>query len=104
VDVAIGCGVPPERIILDPGHDLNKNTCHLLELTRHLAEITRIGYPTLVAVSNKDFISETLNRPQDERLAGTIATLSVCILQGARIVRAAMSPRSCHPSEWSKAS
>lgn len=86
-EVAIKRGVPPERIILDPGHDLNKNTYHSLELTRRLPEITRIGYPTLVAVSNKDFIGETLDRPQDERLAGTIATLSVCILQGARIVR-----------------
>jgi dihydropteroate synthase len=86
-DSAISRGVSPECIILDPGHDLNKNTYHSLELTRHLPEITGIGYPTLVAVSNKDFIGETLNRPQDARLAGTIATLAVCILQGARIVR-----------------
>ncbi|TQL96031.1 dihydropteroate synthase [Actinoallomurus bryophytorum] len=86
-DAAISRGVPEDRIILDPGHDLNKNTYHSLELTRHLPEITGIGYPTLVAVSNKDFIGETLNRPQDERLPGTIATLAVCILQGARIVR-----------------
>ena len=87
VDAAISRGVPEERIIVDPGHDLNKNTHHSLELTRRLPEITGMGYPTLVAVSNKDFIGETLDRPQDERLAGTIATLSVCILQGARIVR-----------------
>lgn len=86
-EAAIGRGLPPERIILDPGHDLNKNTNHSLELTRRLPEITGIGYPTLVAVSNKDFIGETLNLPQNERLAGTIATVSVCILQGARIVR-----------------
>jgi dihydropteroate synthase len=86
-EAAISRGIPPERIILDPGHDLNKNTFHSLELTRRLPEITGIGYPTLVAVSNKDFIGETLDRPQDERLEGTIATLSVCILQGARIVR-----------------
>ena len=86
-EAAIGRGVPPEHIILDPGHDLNKNTYHSLELTRRLPEITGIGYPTLVAVSNKDFIGETVDRPQHERLAGTIATVSVCILQGARIVR-----------------
>jgi dihydropteroate synthase len=86
-DLAISLGVPAEKIILDPGHDLNKNTYHSLELTRRLPEIARIGYPLLVAVSNKDFIGETLDRPQDERIEGTIATLSVCILQGARIVR-----------------
>jgi dihydropteroate synthase len=86
-DLAISRGVPAEKIILDPGHDLNKNTYHSLELTRRLPEITGLGYPTLVAVSNKDFIGETLDRPQKERLEGTIATVVVCVLHGARIVR-----------------
>ncbi|MGH3737930.1 MAG: dihydropteroate synthase [Micromonosporaceae bacterium] len=80
-------GVPSERIILDPGHDLNKNTYHSLELTRRLGEVTSLGYPVLVAVSNKDFIGETLDLPQHERLEGTIAAVAVCALQGARIVR-----------------
>jgi dihydropteroate synthase len=86
-DIAISRGVAPDRIIIDPGHDLNKNTYHSLELTRRLDEITAIGYPVLAAVSNKDFIGEMLDRPQLERLEGTIATVCVCILQGARIVR-----------------
>ncbi len=87
VELALSRGVLASQIIIDPGHDLNKNTYHSLELTRRLDEITRLGYPTLVAVSNKDFIGETLNLPQDQRLEGTIAALMVCILQGARIVR-----------------
>ncbi len=86
-DLAIRRGVPADRIIVDPGHDLNKNTYHSLELTRRLGEITALGYPTLVAVSNKDFIGETLDVPRDRRLEGTIAALVVCVLQGARIVR-----------------
>jgi dihydropteroate synthase len=86
-ELAIGRGVAPERIILDPGHDLNKNTYHSLELTRRLREIAEIGYPLLVAVSNKDFIGETIDRPQRERVEGTIAAVTVCVLQGARIVR-----------------
>jgi dihydropteroate synthase len=60
---------------------------HSLELTRRLAEITGIGYPTLVAVSNKDFIGEPLDTAQDERLEGTLAALVFCVLRGARIVR-----------------
>lgn len=85
--LATELGVLPERIIIDPGHDLNKNTYHSLELTRRLAEVAALDYPLLVAVSNKDFIGETLDLPQHERLAGTLATISVCVLQGARIVR-----------------
>jgi dihydropteroate synthase len=87
VDLALSLGVRPEQIIIDPGHDLNKNTRHTLELTRRLDEIAAVGYPMLAAVSNKDFVGETLDRPQGERLEGSLAAEVVCILLGARIVR-----------------
>lgn len=87
VELAASAGIPMERLIVDPGHDLNKNTLHSLELTRRLDEIVGIGLPTLVAVSNKDFIGESIDRPQRERLEGSIAAAVVCVLKGARIVR-----------------
>ena len=87
VELALSRGVRPDQIIVDPGHDLNKNTHHSLELTRRLREITALGYPTLAALSNKDFIGETLDRPQQERLVGTVAAVVFCVAQGARIVR-----------------
>ncbi len=87
VNVALQRGVRPYQIIIDPGHDLNKNTLHTLELTRRLGEVAAVGYPMLAAVSNKDFVGETLDRPQGERLAGSLAAAVYSILQGARIVR-----------------
>lgn len=87
VDRAIAAGVDPAQIVIDPGHDLNKNTVHSLEVTRRLDEITRLGYPTLVAVSNKDFIGESIDRVKAERIDGSIAAMTACILNGARIVR-----------------
>ncbi|MED7928993.1 dihydropteroate synthase [Nonomuraea sp. LP-02] len=87
VAYALEAGIAPDKIIIDPGHDLNKNTFHSLELTRRLEEITAIGYPTLVALSNKDFIGETLDRPQGRRTEGTIAANVVAVLKGARILR-----------------
>jgi dihydropteroate synthase len=87
VELALSRGVRPEQIIIDPGHDLNKNTYHTLELTRRLDEIAAVGYPMLAAVSNKDFVGETLDRPQGERLSGSLAAMVVSILGGARIVR-----------------
>ena len=87
IRLANAAGIPNERIIVDPGHDLNKNTHHSLELTRHLREIVALGYPTLAAVSNKDFIGETIDRKQGERLEGSIAAAVYCILEGARIIR-----------------
>ena len=88
VERAVDCGVPIDRIVVDPGFDLHKNTRHSLELIRRLGEITAIGLPLLVSVSNKDFIGETLDRPQGQRLEGSLAAAVACILQGARIIRA----------------
>ncbi len=80
-------GVAPEKIIIDPGHDLNKNTLHSLELTRRLAEIAALGFPVLAAVSNKDFIGETLDEPKSERVEGSLAAAVASIFNGARILR-----------------
>lgn len=84
---AEAAGVPRDRLIVDPGHDLDKNTLHSLELTRRFDELELLGLPLLAAVSNKDFIGESIDRPQGERLEGSIAAMVVCILKGARIVR-----------------
>jgi dihydropteroate synthase len=87
VERAVAAGVPLERLVVDPGYDLNKNTRHSLELIQRLEEIVAIGLPTLVAVSNKDFIGETLDREQGNRLEGSLAAAVICIMKGARIVR-----------------
>lgn len=87
VELALSRGVRPEQIIIDPGHDLNKNTMHSLEITRRLEEFADSGYPLLVALSNKDFIGESLGRDRHDRLAGSLASAVWCATQGARIVR-----------------
>lgn len=87
VQRAISLGIPQSRIVIDPGHDLNKNTLHSLEITRRFGEIAAIGLPALAAVSNKDFIGESLDADRDHRMAGSLAAAVVCILQGARLVR-----------------
>jgi dihydropteroate synthase len=85
--LAVRLGVPAERIIVDPGHDFHKNTYHSLELTRRLGELTELGYPLLVALSNKDFIGETLDVPLELRVEGSLAAAVVSVLHGASIVR-----------------
>lgn len=87
VALAEARGVASDRIIVDPGHDLNKHTLDSLELTRRLGEVTALGYPTLVALSNKDFVGESLGRPREQRVEGSIAAAVYCVMRGARIVR-----------------
>ncbi|MGF3056802.1 dihydropteroate synthase [Microbacterium sp. YY-01] len=87
VERAENAGISRDKIVIDPGHDLDKNTLHTLEITRRLDEIASIGLPLLAAVSNKDFIGESLNRPQGERLPGSLAAMTACVMRGARILR-----------------
>ena len=85
--LAIRHGVPAERLIVDPGHDFHKNTFHSLELTLRLGELADLGHPLLVALSNKDFVGETLDVPLDQRLEGSLAAAAYAVAAGASIVR-----------------
>ncbi|MGY1857518.1 dihydropteroate synthase [Modestobacter sp. SYSU DS0290] len=87
-EAAVAAGVDPERVLVDPGHDFGKNTRHSLEATRRLDELVATGWPVLVALSNKDFIGETLDVPVDQRLTGTLAATAVSAWLGARVFRA----------------
>jgi len=87
-DAAVAAGVDRERVMIDPGHDFGKNTRHSLEATRRLDELVATGWPVLVALSNKDFVGETLDVPLEERLTGTLATTAVSAWLGARVFRA----------------
>ncbi|MGI9017246.1 MAG: dihydropteroate synthase [Euzebya sp.] len=80
-------GVAPEAIVVDPGHDFRKNTLHSLELTRNLPTLVELGYPVLVALSNKDFIGESLDLDLDQRVAASIGAAVASLMLGARLVR-----------------
>ena len=87
-DRMVRIGVPREGVLIDPTHDFGKNTWHGLELLRRLDELTATGWPLLMALSNKDFIGETLGAPVHERLEGTLAATAVAAWSGARVFRA----------------
>ena len=84
---AVAAGVSSESVLVDPGHDFGKNTWHSLEVTRRLGELVATQWPVLVSLSNKDFIGETVGRPVQERLAGTLAVTAVSAWVGARVFR-----------------
>lgn len=84
---ALSAGIAEDKIIIDPGHDLNKNTRHSLDLTGNFRSIAELGFPALAAVSNKDFIGETLDLPKTERMVGSMVAATMCVMGGARIIR-----------------
>jgi dihydropteroate synthase len=75
------------QIIVDPGVGFGKDLGHNLELIRHLGAFTRLGFPVLVGPSRKSFIGKILNLTVDQRLEGTAAAVTACILRGANIIR-----------------
>lgn len=84
---ALEAGIARERIVLDPGPDLNKNTQQTLEVLRDWGEYAALGLPLLAALSRKDFVGESLGLPKEERLAGSLAAAAWTIRLGARILR-----------------
>jgi len=87
ISAAIIAGVPPERIIIDPGVGFGKTLDQNLALVNRLDELKTLGYPLLVGTSRKSFIGHVLSLPVDQRLEGTAATVAIAIARGVDIVR-----------------
>jgi dihydropteroate synthase len=84
---AVAVGVAPDRVLVDPTHDFGKNTFHGLALLRHVEDLVNTGWPVLMALSNKDFVGETLGVDLTERLEGTLAATALAAAAGARMFR-----------------
>ncbi|BDV25676.1 dihydropteroate synthase [Corynebacterium ulcerans] len=84
---AVSLGVPEDKIFIDPTHDFGKNTFHGLELLRRIDDIVATGWPVLMALSNKDFIGETLARSVDKRVSGTLAATAWSAERGVAAFR-----------------
>ncbi|MDT5010887.1 MAG: dihydropteroate synthase [Mycobacterium sp.] len=84
---AVAEGVAREKILIDPTHDFGKNTFHGLALLRHAEDLVNTGWPVLMALSNKDFVGETLGVGLTERLEGTLAATAVAAMAGVRMFR-----------------
>jgi dihydropteroate synthase len=84
----VSLGVPAAGVLIDPTHDFGKNTWHGLELVHRTGELVATGWPVLMALSNKDFVGETLDVELADRVDGTLAATSVAAWAGARVFRA----------------
>lgn len=84
---AVAAGVARDRVLVDPTHDFGKNTFHGLALLRHMEDLVNTGWPVLMALSNKDFIGETLGVDLTERLEGTLTATALAAAAGVRMFR-----------------
>jgi len=84
---AIADGVDPRSVIVDAGYDLGKTTPQSLALLEATDRIAALGYPVLIACSNKGFLGETLGLEVSERRTISIAAACHAYLRGGRVFR-----------------
>jgi dihydropteroate synthase len=84
---ATEAGIASERVWLDPGIGFGKTLEHNLELIRRLDEIVAIGQPVVFGASRKRFLGRLTGRPEEERVAGTVAANVLALERGASMLR-----------------
>jgi dihydropteroate synthase len=90
IEEAVRRGVEPQSIVLDPGIGFSKSQEQNLELIGRLDQLAESlpGFPLLVGTSRKSFIGRLLGgATPEERLHGTMASITAVVLKGAHIVR-----------------
>jgi len=81
-DAALGAGIAPDRLVLDPGLGFAKTADHNWALLARLDEVEALGHPVLVGASRKRFLGALLAtgtepRPPKQRDAATAALTAI---------------------------
>ncbi|MGH9201354.1 MAG: dihydropteroate synthase, partial [Vicinamibacterales bacterium] len=88
IERAIGCGVPWDRLVIDPGLGFAKRASHSFAILAALDRFASLGRPVLVGPSRKSFLSLAAGaQPPQERDWATAAAVTTAALGGAHIVR-----------------
>jgi len=92
--VALGAGVPREKIVLDPGFGFGKLGGENFVLLAGMDRLRELRYPVLAGVSRKGFLGEAVRELQlpdmpvsEARLMATVAGNVAAVLQGAHVLR-----------------
>jgi dihydropteroate synthase len=76
-------GIARECVAIDPGIGFGKTREHNITLLARLGKFTELGRPLCLGVSRKGFLGKLLDRPVEERLAGSLAAAAYGLAQGA---------------------
>ena len=87
IAACVAAGIPRERLILDPGYGFGKTLDQNYELLARMDEFADFGLPLLAGLSRKSMIGQLLDRPVDERLAGSLSLALYAYTRGAHIIR-----------------
>ncbi len=87
MDLAMGEGIPAERICLDPGIGFGKSLEQNLELISRIGELRSLGAAVMVGASRKSFIGRLTGADVEHRMPGSIGAAVAAAMKGADMVR-----------------
>jgi dihydropteroate synthase len=80
-------GVPPERIVLDPGIGFGKTAAHNVAILSNIRRFRELGRPVLIGHSRKRFLKKVLGREIEEPCAGTLGVSLALAAQHCDLLR-----------------
>ena len=87
INACLDAGIDKNKILLDPGFGFGKTLEHNYALLADLPLFHRFGMPLLIGMSRKSMIGQVINKPVDQRLAGSLALATIAAQMGAHILR-----------------
>jgi dihydropteroate synthase len=87
---AVGLGIDPGQLVLDPGIGFGKTAAQNLLLVSRLDAFATLGRPLLLGASRKSFLGklgEEGSAPPERRLGGSLAAVAWAARNGAALVR-----------------
>ena len=76
-----------KNLLIDPGIGFGKRVEDNFEILKRLEDFKSLGYPILIGVSRKSFISKTLDLDINERDTASAIVEALAVRNGAKIIR-----------------
>lgn len=88
IDAAGEAGIPPGRILVDPGIGFGKTTAHNLRLVREITSFHALGVGVILGASRKNFIGVIGGAPAGPgRMPGSLAMALAGVAAGVQVLR-----------------
>lgn len=87
IETLLKAGILENRIIIDPGVGFGKLPEHNIQILKSIDTFKSLGFPVLIGLSRKSFISKLIGKPCEELLFATIALNAAMITRKVDIIR-----------------
>lgn len=87
INIALKAGIPKNKIMIDGGVGFGKDYVLNLTVIHHTNELVQMGYPVLIATSNKGFMREVTGNTDKNKSHETVTTTIMGAINGATFFR-----------------